>query len=67
MLISTVRHNAKRVIGFCADMARLNVAITRAKKALWLIGCSETLAGGSPGLWGELFKNYADNNNVIDL
>ncbi|WP_027001150.1 AAA domain-containing protein [Hugenholtzia roseola] len=44
MLISLVRSNEKGEIGFLADLRRFNVAITRAKKKLVVIGDSATLA-----------------------
>ena len=42
--ISLVRSNEQREIGFLNDIRRMNVAITRAKKKLVLIGDSATLA-----------------------
>ncbi len=44
MLISLTRSNEKGEIGFLADERRMNVAITRAKRKLILIGDSSTLA-----------------------
>ncbi len=41
--ISLVRSNEKGVIGFLADTRRMNVAITRAKKKLVIIGDSGTI------------------------
>ncbi len=41
--ISLVRSNQKKKIGFLRDIRRMNVAITRAKKKLIVIGDSETL------------------------
>ncbi|HQQ95165.1 MAG TPA: AAA domain-containing protein [Bacteroidia bacterium] len=41
--ISMVRSNAKKEIGFLADERRMNVALTRARKKLVLIGDSSTL------------------------
>lgn len=42
--ISLVRSNAERVIGFLADIRRANVAMTRARKKLVIIGDSTTLS-----------------------
>jgi ATP-dependent RNA/DNA helicase IGHMBP2 len=44
MLISLTRSNEKGEIGFLADTRRMNVALTRAKRKLVLIGDSSTLA-----------------------
>jgi len=43
--ISLVRSNERRDIGFLRDIRRMNVAITRARKRLVVIGDSATLAG----------------------
>ncbi len=45
VLISLVRSNAKGEIGFLADVRRMNVALTRARRKLLLVGDSATLAG----------------------
>jgi len=44
VLISMTRSNTDGEIGFLADIRRLNVAMTRAKKKLVIIGDSSTLA-----------------------
>lgn len=44
MLISLTRSNDKGEIGFLADERRMNVALTRAKRKLILIGDTSTLA-----------------------
>jgi superfamily I DNA and/or RNA helicase len=43
MIISTVRSNAKRKIGFLNDLRRLNVALTRARRKMIMIGDVKTL------------------------
>ncbi len=36
-------------IGFLADVRRMNVALTRGKYALWVVGDSTSLVSGGPG------------------
>ena len=43
IVMSTVRSNAQGVVGFLRDWRRLNVAITRARSGLIIIGDSKTL------------------------
>jgi superfamily I DNA and/or RNA helicase len=44
VVISLVRSNAEREIGFLADVRRMNVALTRARRKLLVVGDSATLA-----------------------
>ena len=45
VVISLVRSNPKGEIGFLGDVRRMNVALTRARRKLLVIGDSATLAG----------------------
>ena len=58
ILLSTVRSNP-RGVGFLSNERRLNVAITRAKKCLLIVGCSNTLQLDT--VWSNYFKNVARN------
>ena len=52
--ISLVRSNEKGEIGFLRDYRRMNVAMTRARKKLVIIGDSATL--GNDRFFGELLE-----------
>jgi senataxin len=43
-------------IGFLADVRRVNVALTRAKRALWIVGKCDVLRNGSE-VWGRLVED----------
>ena len=45
VVISLVRSNSKGEIGFLADIRRMNVAMTRARRKLLMVGDSATLGG----------------------
>jgi superfamily I DNA and/or RNA helicase len=45
VLVSFTRSNSSAEIGFLAELRRMNVAITRAKRHLFVVGDSATLAG----------------------
>ena len=52
IILSCVRSNPGATgVGFVADMRRMNVSITRAKRALWILGSAATLKQ-SPCLGG---------------
>jgi hypothetical protein len=55
IIFSTVRSNRKGNVGFLSDWRRLNVALTRAKSALLVIGDMETLAEGDRH-WAAFLK-----------
>ncbi|WP_181306281.1 AAA domain-containing protein [Rufibacter sp. XAAS-G3-1] len=56
--ISMVRSNPEGEIGFLADMRRMNVAMTRAKKKMVIVGDSATL--GQHAFYQQ-FLTYAEN------
>ncbi|KAG0565529.1 hypothetical protein KC19_8G197500 [Ceratodon purpureus] len=51
IIFSAVRANQSKLIGFLNDSRRLNVAITRGRYCVWIVGNAETLSGG-----GEIWK-----------
>ncbi len=59
--ISLTRSNAAGVIGFLADIRRMNVAMTRARKKLVVVGDSATLS--RLGFYTD-FINYAEQLNA---
>ncbi|MFB6116183.1 MAG: IGHMBP2 family helicase, partial [Candidatus Nanosalina sp.] len=54
VIISLVRSNSRCEIGFLKDVRRLNVALTRARRKLVVIGDSETLEVN------ETYRNFID-------
>ena len=65
IIISTVRSNVEGNIGFLASKKRLNVALTRPKKGIIIIGNCECLSKRSK-IWRDLFDFYASKNLIID-
>ncbi|MDB4603337.1 AAA domain-containing protein, partial [Cyclobacteriaceae bacterium] len=61
VLISLTRSNAQGVIGFLSEEKRMNVAMTRAKYKLLLIGDSATLSRHS--FFDKLIQHYQAQNH----
>ena len=61
VFISLTRSNTQGVIGFLSEEKRLNVAMTRAKYKLLLIGDSATLSGHV--FFNKLIQHYQLKNN----
>ena len=51
-------------VGFVDDLRRLNVAVTRAKKALWVLGSGEALRKGSAA-WAALLADASRRGVVV--
>jgi len=64
IILSCVRSNpAARGVGFVDDMRRMNVSITRAKRALWVLGSAATLSH-SP-VWAALLQVLLLPNDLL--
>src|ERR1700716_2123426 len=64
VILSLVRSNDRAAIGFLNDPNRVNVAISRAKKLLVIVGDSKTVIGGAPELFGPLFEHCKEEGLV---
>jgi superfamily I DNA and/or RNA helicase len=53
IIFSTVRSNPAGYIGFLADWRRLNVGLTRAQRALIMLGSVRTLSGARIGAFAS--------------
>ncbi|GAW09570.1 P-loop containing nucleoside triphosphate hydrolase protein [Lentinula edodes] len=60
VVISLVRSNDKREVGFLKEKRRLNVAMTRAKRHLCVVGDSSTVMHG--GSYLKKWLRWLDEN-----
>lgn len=71
VIVSLVRSNPEHEVGFLGEKRRLNVAMTRPKRHLCVIGDSETVSRGSKFLksWMTFLEDNADLRypNIADL
>eukprot|EP01024_Parvocaulis_polyphysoides_P057026 TRINITY_DN60505_c0_g1_i1.p1 TRINITY_DN60505_c0_g1~~TRINITY_DN60505_c0_g1_i1.p1 ORF type:complete len:173 (-),score=13.71 TRINITY_DN60505_c0_g1_i1:179-697(-) len=63
VIFSCVRARVSSV-GFLSDVRRMNVAFTRAKRSLWVIGHSETLESNEA--WGAFLQDMNQRGLVVD-
>ena len=56
--------NSRNEIGFLKDFRRVNVALTRAKHSLWILGNADLL--NTDGLWNSLLTDAQDRNLIAD-
>ncbi|KAI8603170.1 AAA domain-containing protein [Dissophora ornata] len=55
IIFSCVRASTRGSVGFLADIRRMNVALTRARQSLFILGHAETLRREE--IWGDLVKD----------
>lgn len=62
VIVSLVRSNLEKEVGFLGEKRRLNVAMTRPRRHLCVIGDSETVSRGSSFLkrWMSFLEEHAD-------
>ena len=65
IILSLVRANDKEEIGFLKDLRRLNVAITRAKRKLIIVGDAKTL--GSHETYKNLIEYIKSNGVYMEI
>jgi superfamily I DNA and/or RNA helicase len=65
IFISMVRGNDEGRIGFLGDLRRMNVAITRARMKLVILGDSATLSHTT--FYKELFEHVVRHGQVVTL
>ncbi|XVE85514.1 hypothetical protein DITRI_Ditri17bG0096700 [Diplodiscus trichospermus] len=65
IIISTVRSNSAGAIGFIANSQRTNVALTRARHSLWIVGNGRTLAKHE-SVWQALVYDAKERHCFFD-
>jgi len=65
IILSCVRSYKKNSVGFLSDIRRMNVALTRAKYSLWIVGNAKSLIINSH--WNDLITFSRESNNYIEV
>ncbi|KAJ7534754.1 hypothetical protein O6H91_12G002500 [Diphasiastrum complanatum] len=65
IIFSAVRGNEGGRVGFLSDNRRLNVALTRGRYCLWILGNANTLSQDK--LWYSLINDARQRNRFYDL
>merc|ERR1712232_550476 len=63
VLLSLVRSNERGVVGFLSDYRRLNVAVTRARKHVMIVGDASTISCDS--MLGSLYDYACEHGKVM--
>jgi len=66
IVLSAVRANSRGAVGFVADWRRLNVAVTRARRGLVVVGDPTTLAAGCPH-WRAYITWHRKQGTLMEL
>ncbi|KAI3778696.1 hypothetical protein L2E82_08079 [Cichorium intybus] len=65
IILSTVRSNIRGSVGFIDSPQRTNVALTRARHCLWILGNDRTLFN-SESVWKEIVLDARSRNCLFD-
>ncbi|XP_076897944.1 uncharacterized protein LOC143551376 [Bidens hawaiensis] len=65
IILSTVRSNSHGSVGFLSSCQRTNVALTRARHCLWILGSERTL-NDSESVWKELVCDARNHRCLFD-
>ncbi|KAK9063838.1 hypothetical protein SSX86_017710 [Deinandra increscens subsp. villosa] len=65
IILSTVRSNNYGSVGFISNPQRTNVALTRARHCLWILGNERTLSN-SESIWKELVCDARNRDCLFD-